>query len=61
MCLFQTALQRSPASVILPMSNIISTGYLVVIGSWLFHERLPAGPALLAMRLGAASPRSPCR
>lgn len=52
MCLFQTALQRSPASVILPMSNIISTGYLVVIGSWLFHEGLPAGLAPLAMRLG---------
>ncbi|HEV3292245.1 MAG TPA: hypothetical protein VG123_24985, partial [Streptosporangiaceae bacterium] len=52
MCLFQTALQRSPASIILPTSNIISTGYLVVVGSWLFHERLPAGPAPLAMRLG---------
>jgi len=52
MCLFQTALQRSPASIILPTSNIISTGYLVVIGSWLFHERLPAGLAPLAMRLG---------
>ncbi len=52
MCLFQTALQRSPASIILPTANIISTGYLVVIGSWLFHERLPAGPAPLAMRLG---------
>jgi drug/metabolite transporter (DMT)-like permease len=51
MCLFQTALQRSPASIILPMSNIISTGYLVVIGSWLFHERLPTGLAPLAMRL----------
>jgi drug/metabolite transporter (DMT)-like permease len=57
MCLFQTALQRSKASVVLPTSNIISTGYLVVIGSWLFHERLPAGPAPLAMRLagGAAA------
>jgi drug/metabolite transporter (DMT)-like permease len=52
MCLFQTALQRSPASIILPTSNIISTGYLVVVGSWLFHERLPGGPAPLAMRLG---------
>ena len=52
MCLFQTALQRSPASIILPTANIISTGYLVVVGSWLFHERLPAGPAPLAMRLG---------
>jgi hypothetical protein len=52
MCLFQTALQRSPASIILPMSNIIGTGYLVVIGSWLFHERLPTGLTPLAMRLG---------
>lgn len=51
MCLFQTALQRSPASIVLPVSAIISIGYLVVIGSWLFHERLPAGPVPLAMRL----------
>ncbi len=51
MCLFQTALQRSPASIVLPVSSIISIGYLVVIGSWLFHERLPSGPVPLAMRL----------
>ena len=50
-CLFQVALQRSPASVVMPISLVISTGYLVVIGSLLFHERLPAGPVLLAMRL----------
>jgi drug/metabolite transporter (DMT)-like permease len=54
MCLFQVALQRSPASIIMPISLVISTGYLVVLGSWLFHERLPASPALLAMRLGGA-------
>ena len=52
MCLFQTALQRSPVSVVVPVSTIISTGYLVVIGSLLFHERLPSSPVLLAMRLG---------
>jgi drug/metabolite transporter (DMT)-like permease len=52
MCLFQVALQRSKASIIMPISLVISTGYLVVLGSWLFHERLPASPALLAMRLG---------
>jgi drug/metabolite transporter (DMT)-like permease len=51
MVFFQTALQRSPASIVLPTSSIISIGYLVVIGSWLFHERLPAGPVPLAMRL----------
>ncbi len=52
MCLFQVALQRSPASIVMPISLVISTGYLVVIGSWLFHERLPASPVQLAMRLG---------
>jgi drug/metabolite transporter (DMT)-like permease len=52
MCLFQTALQRCPASIVVPVSTVISSGYLVIIGSWLFQERLPADPALLAMRLG---------
>jgi uncharacterized protein YbaR (Trm112 family)/drug/metabolite transporter (DMT)-like permease len=49
--LFQTALQRSPASIVVPLGAIISTGYLIVIGSWLFHERLPSSPVLLALRL----------
>ena len=52
MCLFQTALQRSPVSVVVPVSTILSTGYLVIIGSLLFHERLPSSPVLLGMRLG---------
>ena len=52
MCLFQVALQRSQASIVMPISLVISTGYLVVIGSWLFHERLPSSPVLVAMRLG---------
>lgn len=52
MCLFQVALQRSPVSIVMPISLVIGTGYLVVIGSWLFHERLPASPVSLAMRLG---------
>ena len=57
MCLFQVALQRSPASLVMPISLIISTGYLLVVGSWLFHERLPASPVPLTMRLagGAAA------
>jgi drug/metabolite transporter (DMT)-like permease len=55
MCLFQVALQRSPASIVMPISLVISTGYLIVIGSWLFHERLPAGPVPLAMRLGGGA------
>lgn len=55
MCLFQVALQRSPASIVMPISLVISTGYLLVIGSWLFHERLPASPVPLAMRLGGGA------
>jgi len=51
MCLFQTALQRSALSIVAPVSMIIGTGYLVVVGSWLFHERLPSSPVLLSMRL----------
>jgi len=51
MCLFQVALQRGRASIVLPVSLVMSTGYLVLVGSWLFHERLPASPVLLAMRL----------
>jgi drug/metabolite transporter (DMT)-like permease/uncharacterized protein YbaR (Trm112 family) len=51
LCLFQTALQRSPASIVVPLGAIISTGYLIVIGSWLFHERLPSSPLLLSLRL----------
>ena len=51
MCLFQVALQRGRAAIVMPVSLIMSTGYLVVVGSWLFHERLPASPLLLAMRL----------
>src|SRR6201996_8233961 len=47
--LFPNALQRSPASIVVPLGAIISTGYLIVIGSWLFHERLPSSPVLLAM------------
>ena len=55
MCLFQVALQRSPASIVMPISLVIGTGYLVVIGSWLFHEQLPASPVSLAMRLGGGA------
>ena len=52
MCLFQVALQRGQASIVMPISLVIGTGYLVVIGSWLFREQLPASPVPLAMRLG---------
>lgn len=51
MCLFQVALQRGRAAIVMPVSLITSTGYLVLVGSWLFGERLPASPVSLMMRL----------
>lgn len=51
MCLFQVALQRGRAAIVMPVSLITSTGYLVLVGSWLFGERLPASPVPLAMRV----------
>jgi len=51
MCLFQVALQRGRAAIVMPVSLITSTAYLVLVGSWLFGERLPASPVSLTMRL----------
>lgn len=51
MCLFQVALQRGRASIVMPVNLVMSTGFLVVVGSWLFHEMLPPSPAALGMRL----------
>lgn len=50
--LFQAALQRCRASIVVPVNNIAGSVYFVVIGSWLFHEHLPTDPARLALRLG---------
>jgi len=49
--LFQTALQRCRIAIVAPVSNVLGSIYFMVIGTWLFHERLPADPALLALRL----------
>jgi drug/metabolite transporter (DMT)-like permease len=50
--LFQTALQRCRISIVAPVSNVLGSIYFMVAGTWLFHERLPADPARLALRLG---------
>jgi multidrug transporter EmrE-like cation transporter len=50
--LFQAALQRCRASIVVPVSNIAGSVYFMVIGSWLFHEHLPTDPLRLALRLG---------
>jgi hypothetical protein len=49
--LFQTALQRCRIAIVAPVSNVLGSIYFMVVGTWLFHERLPSDPALLALRL----------
>lgn len=49
--LFQTALQRCHASVVVPVSNVISSAYVVSIGTVLFGEHLPDSEWRVAMRL----------
>lgn len=49
--LFQTAMQRSRASIVAPVSNCVGNVYLVFVGSFVFGERLPADPWPLGLRL----------
>lgn len=49
--LFQTALQRCHASVVVPVSNVISSAYVVSIGTVLFGEHLPDSEWRVALRL----------
>jgi drug/metabolite transporter (DMT)-like permease len=50
--LFQTALQRCRISIVAPVSNVLGSVYFIAAGTWLFHERLPADPVRLALRVG---------
>jgi multidrug transporter EmrE-like cation transporter len=50
--LFQSALQRCRASIIVPVNNIAGSLYFVMAGSLLFHEHLPADPLRLSLRIG---------
>jgi drug/metabolite transporter (DMT)-like permease len=49
--LFQTALQRCRISIVAPVSNVLGSVYFIVVGTWIFHERLPSDPAQLALRV----------
>jgi uncharacterized membrane protein len=51
MLLYQAALQACRASVLIPVSNVVSSGFFVIVGTWLFHEQLPASPVKLGLRL----------
>ena len=50
---FQTALQRTTASVFVPVNTVTSSCYFIIAGTVLFHERLPTAAGPLALRLGA--------
>jgi drug/metabolite transporter (DMT)-like permease len=47
----QTALQRYRASVVVPTSNVAGSCYVLVTGTWLFHESLPATHLALGLRI----------
>lgn len=49
--LFQTALQRCQASVVVPISNVISSAYVTAVGTVLFGEHLPAAHWRLVLRI----------
>jgi len=49
--LYQAALQACRASILIPVTNVVSSVYFLVAGSWLFHEQLPASPVKLGLRL----------
>jgi uncharacterized membrane protein len=50
--LFQTGLQRGRASIVVPVSNVVGSVYLIMTGTIAFGEPLPQDPARLALRLG---------
>lgn len=51
MLFFQAALQACRASIVIPVSSVVSSAYVVIAGTWLFHEHLPASPVRLGLRL----------
>ena len=48
--LFQTALQRGRASIVVPASSVVGSVYTVLAGTAVFGEPLPEDPARLVLR-----------
>jgi uncharacterized membrane protein len=48
--LFQTALQRGRASIVVPVSSVVGSVYTVMAGTAVFGEPLPHDPLRLALR-----------
>jgi drug/metabolite transporter (DMT)-like permease len=53
MLLYQVALQRCRASIVIPVNSITGSTYFMITGTWLFHEHLPSSPVKLTLRLTA--------
>jgi multidrug transporter EmrE-like cation transporter len=53
MLLYQVGLQSCRASILVPVSTVTGSVYFLIVGTWLFHEHLPADPAKLVLRLVA--------
>jgi drug/metabolite transporter (DMT)-like permease len=51
--IFQTALQRCLASILVPVNNLSGSAYFIVVGSAVFHEHLPNATEPLVLRLSA--------
>jgi drug/metabolite transporter (DMT)-like permease len=49
--IFQTALPRSLASVLVPVNTVVSSAYFIVVGTIVFHESLPRATAPLVLRV----------
>jgi uncharacterized membrane protein len=49
--LFQTGLQRGRASIVVPVSNVVGSVYLIMAGTLAFGEPLPQDPVRLALRI----------
>lgn len=52
MLFYQMGIQRFRITVVGSMSDVMSSCYLVVVGSLVFHEHLPKDPVVLALRFG---------
>ncbi|MGH9172168.1 MAG: DMT family transporter [Acidimicrobiales bacterium] len=49
--MFQTALQRCAASILVPVNNVTGSAFFIVLGGYIFHEPLPDAAAPLVFRL----------
>jgi drug/metabolite transporter (DMT)-like permease len=49
--LYQAALQACRASILIPVSSVVSSMYFVLAGTWLFHEHIPSDPVKLGLRV----------